>query len=103
MRRRYIFADESGDFTFARGDNVSRFFIVCTIIMDTCEAGDDLLALRRKLAWKRAPLGDYFHATADKQEIRDEVFKLLADCDFTVQATIMEKSKAQPQVRVTPA
>jgi hypothetical protein len=99
MRRRFIFADEAGDFTFARGSNISRFFVVCTIMMDTCEAGDDLLALRRRLAWKRAPLGDYFHASEDKQEIRDEVFRLIQDCDFTVQATIMEKSKAQPQVR----
>jgi Protein of unknown function (DUF3800) len=101
MRRRFIFADEAGDFQFVRGANISRFFIVCTVIMDTCDVGRDLLALRRELAWKKAPLGDYFHATADKQEIRDAVFKLIRDCDFTVQATIMEKSKAQPQVRIS--
>ena len=101
MKRRFIFADESGDFTFSRGNNISRFFIVCTTAMDECAIGAELLTLRRNLAWKGAPLLDYFHATNDKQIIRDEVFNLMGDFKFTVQATIMEKSKAQPQVRAS--
>lgn len=44
---------------------------------------------------------DYFHACEDKQEIRDAVFDLLSGLTFTVQATVMEKSKAQPQTRVS--
>ena len=69
--------------------------------MDECAIGSELLNLRRNLAWDGAPLGDYFHATSDKQIIRDEVFRLIAGFNFTLQATIMEKSKAQPQVRST--
>ena len=89
-----------GDFTFTKGANISRYFIVCTIIMKDCTIGNDLMALRRRLAWeKTSALGNYFHATADQQSIRDEVYDLIRDEDFTVQATIMEKSKAQPQVR----
>ena len=100
MPDKYIFADESGDFTFTKGANISRYFIVCTIIMKDCTIGNDLMALRRRLAWeKTSALGNYFHATADQQSIRDEVYDLIRDEDFTVQATIMEKSKAQPQVR----
>jgi hypothetical protein len=49
----------------------------------------------------RAPLRDYFHASADKQEIRDKVYTLLRDREFSIQANIMEKSKAQPQVRAS--
>jgi hypothetical protein len=101
MTRRFIFADEAGDFTFARGSNISRYFIVCTVIMDSCEIGAELLKLRRELAWNRTPLRDYFHASADKQEVRDAVYKLIREHNFTIQAEIMEKSKAQPQVRVT--
>jgi hypothetical protein len=101
MPRRFVFADEAGDFQFKRGDNISKFFIVCTVMMDKCSVGEDLLALRRDLAWRRAPLKDYFHATEDKQEIRDEVFRLIRDENITIHATIMEKSKAQSQVRTT--
>lgn len=60
-----------------------------------------LLKLRRKLAWEGAELGEYFHATTDRQQVRDAVFETIMQHPFTVQATIMEKSKAQPQVRRT--
>jgi hypothetical protein len=101
MSRRFLFADEAGDFQFSHGPNISRHFIVCTVLMEKCSVGDALLSLRRELAWKRAPLREYFHAAEDKQEIRDAVFALIKQYDFTVHATIMEKSKAQPQVRAT--
>lgn len=57
--------------------------------------------LRRRLAWKGTPIRDFFHCTYDRQEVRDAVFDLISKHDFTVQATIMEKSKAQPQTRTT--
>jgi hypothetical protein len=71
--------------------------------MDTCGVGSDLLELRRKLVSDGAPLKDFFHATNDKQIVRDAVFKCIADHKFTVQATIMEKSKALPRVKSTNA
>jgi hypothetical protein len=67
--------------------------------MDSCEVGDALTKLRRDLAWSDHELGDYFHAAHDKQAVRDEVFKLLANYKFEVQSTLFEKCKAQPQVR----
>jgi hypothetical protein len=98
MPNKFIFADEAGCFTFNRKPNVSRYFILCTITMDKCALGIDLFELRRRLAWEDHELGEYFHATTDKQAIRDEVFKSILKHSFTVQATIMEKSKAEPQV-----
>lgn len=98
MPNKFIFADEAGCFTFNRNPNVSRYFILCTIAMDECSLGTDLTELRRRLAWEEYELGEYFHATTDKQAVRDEVFKTLVTKPFTIQATIMEKSKAQPQV-----
>jgi len=101
--RRYIFADEAGCFTFNRNPNVSRYFIVCTVAMNSCEVAHDLLALRRRLIWERAPTRDYFHATSDKQVVRDAVFEVIAKHDFTVQAIILDKPKAQDQVRSSEA
>lgn len=99
MPDKFIFADEAGCFTFNRQPNVSRYFILCTVSMDSCSVGTELLELRRRLAWEGYELGEYFHATADRQAVRDEVFKAITKHDFKVQATIMEKTKAQEQVR----
>jgi len=46
---------------------------------------------------------NFFHAREDKQAVRDRVFQLLQQEDFLVQATILEKSKAQPQTRTSKA
>ena len=96
-----VFADEAGDFEFARKNNVSRYFILTTVSMADAKVGDELVNLRRELAWEGAELGEYFHAAKDRQAVRDEVFKAICKHDFKVQATIMEKSKAQPQVHTS--
>ncbi len=101
MPRLYIFADEAGDFEFSQGPNISRYFILCTVSMRSCDVANDLLALRRKLAWEGQELGEYCHATTDTQAVRDLVYETICRHDFTVHATIMEKSKAQPQVRIS--
>ena len=101
MARYFVFADEAGDFTFARGNNISRYFIVCTVTATNCDIAHDLLALRRQLVWERKAVGDFFHASTDKQEIRDAVFGVIMNHDIRVQATIMEKSKAQMHIRST--
>jgi len=49
MARLFVFADEAGCFTFNREPNVSRYFILCTVVMDKCSVGTDLLDLRRRL------------------------------------------------------
>lgn len=101
MAQKFLFADEAGCFTFERRQNVSRYFILCTVAMEDETVATSLPKLRRKLAWEGAELGEYFHATTDKQAVRDAVFETILEHPFTVQATVMEKSKAQPQVRTT--
>jgi hypothetical protein len=102
MARLFIFADEAGDFNFSSNPGASRYYIVCTIACASCDRlGAELLELRRELIWEQAPILEYFHCSEDKQEIRDRVFALLQRHDFSVQATIMEKSKAMPRVRPT--
>ena len=98
MSHAFLFADESGDFDFSRHPRASKFFILTTITMSSCAVGDAMNDLRRELVWNQTTLGDYFHCSEDNQNVRDSIFKLLAGYDFKVQATILEKSKAQPQV-----
>src|SRR5947209_174740 len=99
MPRRYVFADEAGDFEFARKPNVSAYFIVCLVRCDSCDIGNKLLDLRRQLLWEKLPVRQFFHCCQDMQVVRDRVFELIRDMDIRVYATIMEKSKAEPQVR----
>lgn len=101
MSHLFLFADEAGDFAFKRGPNISNFYIVCTVTMTNCDIGMKLLDLRRRLAWRDAPIKDCFHASHDRQVIRDAVFEVLAAETFDIHATVMEKAKAQPQVRTS--
>lgn len=102
MPRAFIFSDEAGCFVFERNNRASRYFLVCTVSLPDCSIGDGLLELRRDMVWRGLPVGEEFHATEDKDVVRDEVYAYLAQHDFRVDATLLEKSKAQPQTRVTP-
>ena len=101
MARLHVFADEAGTFDFRSGPNISNYFIVCTVVMPSCDAAAGLLNLRRKLAWEGREVGHFFHASEDRQNIRDEVFQEIIRHQFTIQATIMEKRKARPHIRST--
>lgn len=98
MSTKYLFADEAGCFTFNRKPNVSKYFIVCTITMPDLAAGQAIAELRHKLIWENKQVGDYFHATTDKQDVRDAVYSEIVKHDIAIQATICEKAKAQPQI-----
>lgn len=99
MGDRYVFADEAGNFDFSNRGGASRYFVLCTVTSEHCRIGDSLLALRRDLGWRGLHLDRVFHATEDPQAVRDEVFELLVDMDCWVDATILEKRKAQPHLR----
>ena len=87
----YIFGDESGNFDFSQKQGASRYFILTTVMMKSCAVGDALLQLRRELAWKDVLLTEQFHASSDRQAVRDQVFNCLARFNFRVDATILEK------------
>lgn len=89
--------------TFSRGPNISRYFIICSVLTDRLDANRSLEVLRHELVWRGLNIGESFHATTDKEEVRQAVFALLARLDFSIQATVCEKSKAQPQVRSSKA
>lgn len=55
------------------------------------------------MVWDGTPVGDFFHATSDKQEVRDRVYEAILKHDVRIQATICEKAKAQPKVTTSKA
>jgi hypothetical protein len=101
VTQRYCFADEAGNFDFRPTERgASRYFILTTVTVDDCAVGHALVDLRRQLAMEGAEVRRPFHATEDLQAVRDRVFTRLVDFPFRVDATILEKAKAQPQARV---
>lgn len=101
MARKHIFADESGNFDFRRAPGATRYFILTTVTSDCFGAGDELLKLRRVLAWEGLGLNSEFHATEDTLQVRERVFEVIAGADLRVDATILEKSKTDPMLRAS--
>ena len=96
--RKYVYADEAGNFDFSNGRGATRHFVLTTVSFDDHSVANQLDELRRELAWDRPDeaLG-FFHATEDKQTVRDAVFEVIRGYDFRVDATILEKRKALPK------
>ena len=99
--RQYIYADEAGNSDFSRNPRASKYFVLTTVLIDGHGIESKLLDLRRELIWENQSLPGPFHATTDKQLVRDRVFNLLSRYEFRVDATILEKSKARPHTRPT--
>jgi hypothetical protein len=106
--RKYLFADESGNFDFRdhqRHPGASRFFAVGTLFLECEEDKLDLqnamLNVRHDLARRGKIHNQAFHATEDPQWVRDAVFDQLKALDFKVDVTVLEKAKAQPQTRTS--
>ncbi len=95
----HIFSDEAGCFGFHKKGNASRYFIICSVMMENCAISQALEDLRRKIVWERSLIGDSFHACHDRQKIRNKVFSIMKNHEFDVHATIMEKPKARSHVR----
>jgi hypothetical protein len=103
LSKKYLFADEAGCFTFKHGQNISKYFIICTITLSDLNVAADLVKLRRKMVWAGEEVGDYFHATTDKQAIRDQVYDVIRSHNVNIQATICEKAKAKPEITTSRA
>ena len=96
--RKYIYADEAGNFDFSNRAGATQYFILTTVLIEDHQVETDLLDLRRELVWEGHKLPHEFHATEDKQVVRDRVFDVLKNHDFRVDATILEKRKALPGI-----
>ena len=94
MARKYLFIDESGNLDFSGKATASGHFILTSVTSSTYEPSIALLRHRHDLVIDGDYDGHCFHATEDKQQIRDGVFSLIRDFDIEIDSTIFEKRKA---------
>lgn len=88
----YLFVDESGDFDFA--STGSRYFIFGVLSTpDPQTLTVSLTRLRYEFLTNGLEI-ECFHATDDRQAVRDQVFRTLRDCaPFDLDFLIVEKSE----------
>jgi hypothetical protein len=95
----FVYADEAGNFDFSTSAGASRYFVLATVNLDPAVVGPAMTALRYDLAWRGAALDTVFHASDDAQAVRDEVFATLDPLHLRIDATVLEKRKAQPHLQ----
>ncbi len=95
--QKYIYADESGNFDFSRQRGASRYFILATVALEDQSPVNRLYDLRRELAWQGFEITEGFHATDDRQLVRDAVFEIIRTSDLRIDATVLYKPKADPK------
>jgi hypothetical protein len=92
ISRKHFFVDEAGNLDFSSGVGASKYFILTSATMESCDEAEALLNLRRALVWNGHPLTDAFHATTDKQAVRDEVYAAIVGMDIRIDSTIIPKA-----------
>jgi len=94
----YLFLDESGNFDFS--PKGTKFFILTGLAtFDPVIKRGELIRLRYKLL-SEGDDQEYFHATEDRQAVRDEVFSFLASLGDTyeIHAIAARKNRTHPSL-----
>jgi len=92
----YVFLDEAGDFDFSV--NGSKYFVITAGTIARPFPWDDKLArLKYDLIERGLPI-EYFHASGDRQEVRDRVFKVIESeiSNLRLDSLVVEKRKTAP-------
>ncbi|HET9662085.1 MAG TPA: DUF3800 domain-containing protein [Thermomicrobiales bacterium] len=97
MDLRYLFLDESGNLDFTTKG--TRYFTLTSVMLVDCGCGNELIELRRMLAWEGINLVGEFHATEDYQHVRDRVFDAISRHELRIDATIIEKREIAGHLR----
>lgn len=93
-----VWGDESGNLDFDSKTG-SKYFVVSTMTVADAGLTTGLLDLRRELDRRGFALPDGFHATEDKQAVRDEVFRLLTSSLVRADFTYYTKSRVYPRIQ----
>ncbi len=97
MRNLFIFLDEAGNDDFSPSGTQH---LVWTSVTTEAPAllVSELYELKHRICEAGLDL-EYFHATTDKQWVRDKVFDLLTGCThLRVDSLIVEKAKTHPSI-----
>ena len=95
----YLSLDEAGDFNFSP-TGTKHFVLTCVTCQRPFRAHAALREIRYDFLEKGLDL-EYFHASEDKQSVRDAVFEAIAACigDYSVYSVIMRKNMTNPVLR----
>lgn len=94
-----MFLDEGGNFDFSSA-GTKYFVLTCMTMQRAFPTYERLTAIKYDLLESGVNL-HYFHASEDKQDVRDRVFGAIQSqsSHFTVDSVIIEKRKANPVLR----
>ena len=97
----YVFLDESGNFDFSGNDGASQWYCLTSLATTDPEEGiQEYYALRHELYHDGQEEQHWFHATEDKQAIRDRFLPLVgALTSARVDCVAVEKRKLLPSLR----
>jgi hypothetical protein len=94
----YVFIDEGGNYDFSRG-GTAHWVLTCLLAMDINPCVMELYTLKHRVIDLGTDL-EYFHASEDRQAVRDDVFDILAQSDhIRIDSVVVEKRKAAPGIR----
>lgn len=100
----YIFIDESGNFDFTP-TGTKYFALTAVSTLSPLKSREELLQRVYELkyqGWKEGQSDYCFHATEDKQDVRDWVFGALKKLgDIEVDAILAQKNKTNPSLYTT--
>lgn len=98
----YLFIDEAGTFDFSH--NGTKYFTLSAMSAKRPFLWEaPLIALKYDLMEKGlVPEIKYFHASEDRQVVRNEVFNIISDnlTEFHIDSVIIEKRKTGPALQV---
>lgn len=96
----YIFLDESGNFDFSGKPGKRYFFLSSLSASRPFPAAQQLLDLKYDL-WESGSQLECFHASPDKQWVRDKVFEIVCNHldQFRVDSIVVDKSKVYPALQ----
>lgn len=95
----YIFIDESGNFDFSK--NGTKYFILSSLTIERPFPDFDLFTKLKYDLWEKDIDFEYFHASEDNYQTRNEFFKIISSYknSFSVDSVIVEKSKTHPTLQ----
>jgi len=99
MKTLFIFIDESGNFDFS--PKGTKYFILSAVSTLNPLGKEKLEEIKYNLMKKGTNL-EYFHATEDKQVVRNKVYSFIENLkDIEIDSVIAQKNKTNPSLYVS--
>ena len=98
MNYLYVFIDVSGNYDFSKSG--TEYLVLTSLLCTDISPGIlELYTLKHNLIGKGADV-EYFHASEDKQAVRDEVFAIISSLNcLRIDSIVAEKRKTGPSLR----